>query len=143
MSTQLPQLCGLLTHKETQQQRDPLLFHPIQKTEVYCMAGWQGVAGRPAARALKGHQRDADPTNHFMHSIRKPASELLLAIPHLEIPPTGPWAPPMLHVSHPHPRASHSWLPEHAPKGSKSKHLQMASEHVQKAGRILEESTKN
>lgn len=44
-------------------------------------------AGGTADRALVGHQRDTDPTNHIVDSIRKPVHELLEMF-HLQIPQT-------------------------------------------------------
>lgn len=51
--------------------------------------------------ALRGHHRDTRPTNHFTDTTKKTAYELLL-IPHLWIPPPGPWASPTFQVPHPH-----------------------------------------
>lgn len=41
------------------------------------MAGECGAVGRIATRALEGHQRDVDLTNHILDSIRKPAHDSL------------------------------------------------------------------
>lgn len=48
-------------------QRVPFLSHPIQNSEVCQVTGGQRVA-----RSHGGHQRDTDPTNRFVDSIRKP-----------------------------------------------------------------------
>lgn len=58
-------------------QRSLFLPCPMQNTDVCCMTwGWR-AAGRTAAKALKGHQRDVDPTNCLADSIRKHVCELL------------------------------------------------------------------
>ena len=81
--------------------RGLLLFPLTQVSEVCRMIGEKGAAARTAARALKGHSRDTDPTHHFADSIRKAAQEPL-GMPHQQIPPADPWALPVLCAPHPH-----------------------------------------
>lgn len=73
---------------------------------VNCMTrngGWgQRALVRGAARAWNGiYQRDKDPTNCFMGSIKKLAYEQL-GTSHLWIPPAGSWVPPTFLEPHPH-----------------------------------------
>lgn len=87
VSIWVPQLCGVILKRSTS-----FLPHPGYWGVLHRRAGG---AGRTAASALRGHQRDTDPTNYFIDCIRKSAYELL------GIPPTGLQAPPMLWVHHP------------------------------------------
>lgn len=49
---------------------------------------WEEI-GRATHRTLGGHERDIDPTNYFMDSIKK-TTHKLLGTSHLKIPTTGP-----------------------------------------------------
>ena len=96
-------------------QRGPLLSHPIQYTEV-CGTTWgQKGTGRTADQALRGHQRDTNPTNCFVESIRKTAHKLL-GVSHLQISPAGPRAPQALHLPQPHLPPSCGWFPVCPPR---------------------------
>lgn len=78
----------------------PLISHPIQNTKMCYVTREQKTGERTADRALRGHQRDTDLTDHFTDSIRKSNHEPL-GMPCLQIPPTGPWTHSMLCVPHP------------------------------------------
>lgn len=94
----------------------------------------QGVAGRRAARALRKHQRDSDPSNHITDS-RKTAHEPL-GVPRLWFPHSWPTAPPVLCVPHPHTFPPHDQLPVHTLEGCESEPLQMATERMQKVSHL-------
>lgn len=76
-------------------QRDLALSHPIRNTEVNGMTAGRKEAGRTAAGALGGHQRNVDPTHCVTNAIRKPANDPL-GTPHLQTLPTGLQSHPML-----------------------------------------------
>lgn len=97
--------------------RGPSRSCPTESTVMSCMSGRHGADDRRAARApvitlspcqvsrgwvLKGHRRDAEPTNHFTDAIRKPANEPAAGALHESISPAGPWVPLMLCTPHPH-----------------------------------------
>lgn len=105
--------------------RSQLLSCPTQNTEVGYLTTSDEEAGITAARALRGHQRNKDLINHFADIIRKPIHELL-GTPHLQIPPTDPRAPSVLHLPH--------LYMSHPDSGSLCAPLQMANESTQKAG---------
>ena len=114
-------------------QRDSFVSHPIQNTDMCCVTGKQKAGGRTADRALRGHQSDTDLADQFADSIRK-SDYKLLGMQCLQILP----------LAHGHTQSSirltcthlplHGWISVHVPNGSKSKVLQMGSEHAQKAG---------
>lgn len=72
------------------------------------------MAERVAVRALRGHQRDMYPTNHFTDFTKKYVHELL-ETPNLQIPPTGQWVPPMLYMSQLDTPPPYGWLLVNAP----------------------------
>lgn len=88
-------------------------------------SGWEN-----SSHAFRAHQRNMDPTNCFMHWIRKPINELQ-EMCNLWFPQTGLWALPMLCTPHPHPIAGFLYM--HAINSGESEALQTVGEHVQKA----------
>lgn len=90
VSPWLSQLCRKLPKRLLS-----LLFYP--ETEECCVTKGQGAAERRADRPLGGRQRVADPINHITDSIRKTAHEPLGTFG-LQIPPTDPQSPKMLHT---------------------------------------------
>ena len=82
--------------------RDPFPSHLIKNTEVCCMTGeW---AWRTAARGLGQHQKNMDPTNCVVHSIRKATNEPLGS----PIDPPNWYRHPQCSTALPHPVVS-SW----------------------------------
>lgn len=95
VNIQVLQLCRMLP-------QHPIYFYPIQNSEVCQVTG-----GQRAARS-GGHQRDTDPTNNCMGSIRKPIPKPL-AMPLLQIPPTVLQAPLTFCKTHPHTHTPILW----------------------------------
>lgn len=78
------------------------------------MSGEQEETRRLADRILGEYERDADPDKYTVDSIQKLTHEAL-GMPHPQIPPNGPGAPPELPVPQPHTPSSCGWLPVCAP----------------------------
>lgn len=88
VNIQVLQLCRMLP-------KHPISFYPIQNSEVCQVTGEQRVTRSGE------HQRDTDPTNNCMGSIRKPIPKPLV-MPLLQIPPTVLQAPLTFCKTHPH-----------------------------------------
>lgn len=105
-------------------QRDPLFCH-IQNNVMCCESRGRRAAGRTTARALRGFQRDMEPTNcFFMDYLRKTTHELQ-GTSHLQVAPDGPQAPLMLCAPCPYNPSLEKRMDNS--KGVESKHSQKAS----------------